>query len=85
MSNKKSSTTVIFNSINVNAIDDISGIFVGDNIQWNWSQSYKENFGLGSIIGTYNFVYRPLNIVNDPDVVDYPVNQTLISRESMNK
>lgn len=85
MSNKKFSTTVIFNSINVNAIDDLSGIFVGDNIQWNWSQSYKENFGFGAIVGKDNFVYRPLNIVYDPDVIDYPVNQTLVSSESMNK
>lgn len=83
MANKKSSTTVVFNSINVNAIDDLSGIFVGDNIQFNWGLNYKENHGFGTIIGRDNRIFNPLNVVNDPDIIDYPVNQTLLAKEQM--
>ncbi|MDC3413711.1 hypothetical protein NC797_13770 [Aquibacillus sp. 3ASR75-11] len=61
-----------FNSINVNSIDENSGIFTGNNNQYNWSSHSKENSGFGTIKGKRNLVIRPYNIVIDPDQIDNP-------------
>ena len=75
MLGKKSSTTVIFKSLNVNVIEDASGVFIGDNTQWNFSSHLKQNYGFGAVHGEKNSVNNPYNIVYDPDEVDHPVNQ----------
>lgn len=74
MKEKKFSGGVIFNSINVNAIDSLSGIFIGENRQWNWFSSSKTNSGLGTIQGEDNVMLNSINIVIDPDLIDNPTN-----------
>ncbi|RXI96404.1 hypothetical protein DS745_22070 [Anaerobacillus alkaliphilus] len=41
----KKTTNVILQSINVNIIDTNSGVFVGDNLQYNWNSSIKTSTG----------------------------------------
>lgn len=75
MTNSKSATTVIFQSLNVNVLEDVSGIFIGDNIQWDFSSHLKQNYGFGAVHGERNAVHNPFNIVYDPDEIDHPIIQ----------
>ena len=68
----KKSGSIIFNSVNVNSVDTVSGIFIGDNSQSNWSSTGKTNSGFGRVIGEMNSVRILLNLLSDPDVVDSP-------------
>ncbi|MBD0379819.1 hypothetical protein [Paenibacillus sedimenti] len=61
-----------FDSINVYSIENSSGIFIGTNMQVNWSASGKENSGLGSVSGEYNVVTHNMNTVYDNDIIDAP-------------
>jgi hypothetical protein len=66
--------TVVFHSIAVNALEDNSGIFVGDNVADGWASHSKTQGGINSIIGFYNRVSRNLNIVQDQDLLDTQIN-----------
>lgn len=61
-----------FDAIHVNSITDGSGIFIGTNIQVNWSTSGKGNNGLGEINGDHNYVLYNINTVYDNDIIDAP-------------
>ncbi|MFC0524277.1 hypothetical protein ACFFGV_11940 [Pontibacillus salicampi] len=67
---------IIFDSIQVNSVRENSGIFTGSNIQMYWNSSSKANNGLGEVFGTSNVMCYNINIVQDNDEVDMPVNQT---------
>lgn len=79
MQSKRLSNSIVFNSINVNTIGTLSGIFVGTNSQWFWKSHDKSNTGFGSMQGESNLIQNPLNIVIDPDVID---NAVMVSREN---
>ncbi|MFC4075981.1 hypothetical protein [Salinithrix halophila] len=64
---------VQFHSINVNAIETASGIFVGENFQNYWSSHNKSNAGFGGVIGWHNTVARNMNTVDDRDHIDTPI------------
>lgn len=68
----KNAGVIIFNSINVNSIDSVSGIFVGENSQSNWSSTGKTNSGFGRVMGEMNAIRILLNVLSDPDIVDSP-------------
>ncbi|MBM7624455.1 hypothetical protein [Sporohalobacter salinus] len=72
MSKKKVSSNVVFESINVDSISNLSGVFVGNNSQWFWKSQNKSNTAFGAVDGENNFVLKPLNLVIDPDNVDNP-------------
>lgn len=72
MFNNKLPSGVIFESINVNSINTLSGIFIGDNSQWYWKSQSKSNSAFGSVHGEGNILLNPLNIVIDPDQIDNP-------------
>lgn len=74
MKDIKIPATVIFNSINVNAIDSQSGIWTGENKQWNWCSSSKTNSGFGTAQGENNLFLELVNILADQDTIDNPVN-----------
>jgi hypothetical protein len=72
MDSKKASSVIILNNINVNVVDTLSGIFIGNNNQWYWRSHNKENTGFGSISGKKNVVEKPVDVVIDPDYMDNP-------------
>lgn len=73
MLSKTNGSQIIFNGININAIDTLSGVFVGSNCQWNWKSNSKTNSGFGIIIGRGNLVQCSFNVVIDPDFMDSPI------------
>ncbi len=64
---------IIFDSININNLSGNSGVFNGENTQSNWNSYIKNNFGQGSIIGKHNIFYQNVNVVEDNDLIDFPV------------
>ncbi|OCL26257.1 hypothetical protein U472_09610 [Orenia metallireducens] len=69
---KEGNQIVVFESINVNSINTLSGIFVGDNLQCFWRAQNKLNSGFGEVKGEGNLVLTPFNVVADPDCIDNP-------------
>jgi hypothetical protein len=67
---KKMTMLVHFNQINVNAIENASGIFVGTNTQLGWDTHNKSNVAMGHISGDYNRLYHNINILQDGDFMD---------------
>ncbi|WP_205600768.1 spore germination protein [Gracilibacillus sp. YIM 98692] len=62
-----------FDSININKVSSNAGVFVGSNIQLNWSSQTKENSAQGTVIGDMNHLSQNANVVYDNDVVDMPI------------
>lgn len=75
MINKSANRNIIFNSINVTAVNFLSGIFVGSNSQWYWKSYNKYNCGFGTVKGKNNLVQNSVNTVIDPDYIDTPILQ----------
>lgn len=51
-----------------------SGIFIGErNIAIGWSTHGKENHVIGNISGQSNLLYHNISILNDPDIIDTPI------------
>ncbi|GGF98162.1 hypothetical protein [Paenibacillus abyssi] len=71
MNNCPQNTSVIFNKLIVNAVEDTSGIFIGTNLAIGWSTYTKSNQGVGSVKNAN--ISKALNIVNDQDMMDMPV------------
>jgi hypothetical protein len=65
---------VQFDSINVNALENNSGVFVGTNTQMYWSSHSNHKYGLGRITGKHNGVAKNINVFSDDDVIDTPIN-----------
>ncbi|MDH7578352.1 MAG: hypothetical protein QHH75_11180 [Bacillota bacterium] len=62
-----------FGAIVVTSVSRSSGIFFGENVQAGWDSHSKTNDGF-SITGNALPVIAPLVIINDPDVIDSPIN-----------
>jgi hypothetical protein len=86
MSDNKMNLSVYFDKINVNVIENSSGIFVGTNYQLGWDSTSKTNSGSGSVSGDFNLIQHNANIVFDNDVIDMPINsRKLIHQHSFEK
>ncbi len=60
--------------INVQTMQRQSGIFIGErNIAIGWSAHGKENRVIGNISGKSNLLFHNISILNDPDIVDTPI------------
>lgn len=60
-------------SLQVTTISGNSGVYIGHyNVVFGLSRHSKSNSGFGSI-GSHNAVFRNVNIVYDPDVIDTPI------------
>lgn len=75
---------IVFNSINVNALNINASISVGQNTQTNWDSHQKRNIGNGLFFGinyslnTFNYIFDPDGfdaLINDPDIVSSGQNQ----------
>lgn len=61
-------------NIHVQSMDRQSGIFIGENNNAiGWSAHGKANNVIGEIGGSSNFLYENIFILNDPDVIDTPI------------
>ena len=58
----------------VGAMQSDAGVFMGENIQNGWDSHTKSNQAGSSATGDYNYLPTVLNIVNDPDLIDVPIN-----------
>lgn len=63
---------VQFDSIKIQQVGGNSGVFVGSNLQINWSSQIKTNSALGTVIGSHNNFQSNMNIIYDNDVIDMP-------------
>ncbi len=70
--NDKTPKNIMFDSINVQSISACSGIFIGENVQYEWETHGKVNSGAGSMTGDYNIMVRVFNVVYDNDWIDFP-------------
>lgn len=69
----KKNIIVHFEQINVNGMTNAAGIFIGTNLQTGWSSHGKSNSGFGTIMGKRNLVNQNMNIVDDRDLLDTPI------------
>lgn len=60
--------------IHVQTMQRQSGIFIGErNVAIGWSSHGKENSVIGTISGQSNLLLHNISILNDPDLVDTPI------------
>lgn len=70
----KSSTFNFTGNIQVQTMERQSGIFIGEqNSAIGWSTHGKQNSVFGSISGRSNILFRNISILNDPDIIDTPI------------
>lgn len=70
----KSSHFQFTGDIRVQTMQRQSGIFIGErNIASGWSSHSKENRVIGNISGQSNLLQHNISILNDPDIVDTPI------------
>ncbi|MFC3885535.1 hypothetical protein ACFOU2_19485 [Bacillus songklensis] len=70
----KSSHIHFTGDIHVQTMQRQSGIFIGErNTAIGWSAHGKENRVIGSISGQSNLLLHNMLILNDPDIVDTPI------------
>jgi hypothetical protein len=74
MRNNKLNLLVHFDQINVNAIENAAGIFIGTNTQLSWESNSKSNLALGRISGKFNRLHHNVNVVYDNDFLDTYIN-----------
>lgn len=54
----------------VGSIDTVSGVFIGENVQYGWRGTSKSNASSSSVTGDGNVVDILSNKVEDPDLLD---------------
>ena len=60
--------------IHVQMMQRQSGIFIGEkNVAIGWSSHGKENSVIGNISGQSNLLLNNISILNDPDLIDTPI------------
>ncbi|PLS10344.1 hypothetical protein [Neobacillus cucumis] len=60
--------------IHIQTMQRQSGIFIGErNVAVGWSSHGKENSVIGAISGQSNLLLHNISILNDPDLVDTPI------------
>ncbi len=58
----------------VGGIQSDSGVFFGENMQNGWDSHSKSNSAGNGATGDYNLAPSYLNLINDPDFIDVPIN-----------
>jgi hypothetical protein len=76
---------VQFDRLNVMMIHSSSGIFIGENRQWDWHTHLKTNAGFGVMAGTNNQSIHNRNIVMDEDFIDAPIISSSGNQGTANK
>jgi hypothetical protein len=61
----------------VGRIQSTSGVFVGQNLQYGWRTSSKQNQASRNVTGDYNYSEDALNQIDDPDMLDTWVQKPL--------
>lgn len=61
---------ISFGAIYVNTQENSAGIFFGETVANGWDAHSKNNQALGQIFGNGVVVLTPINLLNDPDVLD---------------
>ncbi|SDY27474.1 hypothetical protein [Thermoactinomyces sp. DSM 45892] len=61
---------VTVGTIQVQLITQNAGIFVGENYPIQWSMQLKINSAGGTVAGDGNILYRVINVIDDPDIID---------------
>ncbi|MDQ0417693.1 exoribonuclease II [Croceifilum oryzae] len=61
---------VTVGTIQVQLITQNAGIFVGENYPIQWSTQLKINSAGGTVAGDGNILYRAINVIDDPDMID---------------
>lgn len=70
----KSSQINFLGNIHVQTMQRQCGIFIGErNNAIGWSAHGKENIVIGSISGESNLLFQNISILNDPDLIDTPI------------
>ncbi|PFN83307.1 hypothetical protein COJ85_27785 [Bacillus sp. AFS076308] len=70
----KSSNIKFTGDIHIQTMQRQSGIFIGErNVAIGWSAHGKENSVIGNISGQSNLLLHNISILNDPDLVDTPI------------
>jgi len=60
--------------IHIEMMQRQSGIFIGEkNVAIGWSSHGKENSVIGNISGQSNLLLNNISILNDPDLIDTPI------------
>ncbi|WP_160725546.1 hypothetical protein [Bacillus sp. USDA818B3_A] len=60
--------------IHIQMMQRQSGIFIGEkNVAIGWSSHGKENSVIGNISGQSNLLLNNISILNDPDLIDTPI------------
>lgn len=71
---KSSTLNITTGDINIQTMQRQSGIFIGEkNIAIGWSAHGKENSVIGNVSGHSNLLLHNISILNDPDIVDTPI------------
>ncbi|MCM3705287.1 MULTISPECIES: hypothetical protein [Cytobacillus] len=63
MRRKPKSPKIIFNNLNVDLLENNSGIFMGKNRQFYWSSAGKTHSGFGAIYGQENEISHNTHFV----------------------
>jgi len=61
----------------VGSIGSVSGVFIGENVQYAWRGTSKTNLSTGRVTGDGNIVDVLSNRVEDPDLLDTWVQKPL--------
>lgn len=70
---------IIFNMINVNALETNALIQIGENSATGWDSHNKNQMAVGFNFMAFNgllFMPNNLNFITDNDVIDTPINDT---------
>lgn len=72
----KSSIDFRIGNWQVGSIGNTAGVFVGNNLQYGWRMSSKQNQASRNITGDHNWIQDAVNEVLDPDGIDTWVQKT---------
>lgn len=60
--------------LQIQLIDNTSGVFCGKNLQVSWQSVSKYNMGSGIVGGDYNTLPHNMTCLNDSDIMDSNIN-----------
>jgi hypothetical protein len=74
---------IYFKDLNIEEISNSSGVFSGRNLQVGWRHSKKTSEGFGSLSGDKNVIVGNLNVLLDPDFVDFFVKKPVTKQTNL--
>ncbi|MFC4321279.1 hypothetical protein [Litchfieldia salsa] len=69
---------IVFNMVNVNGIESLGGVFIGDTSANGWEVNEKLNQSMGmnfAAFGGSTPMGGNINLISDPDAIDHPLSQ----------